>query len=101
MQGEGVVRGGESDDEGAVVGAGEDKGFFACYGDTADVTDLAFDGEAVDRLGGEGAVAAVQEDGAEVGVIPSHFDRVLVKISNEQDIGKAVVVCVDHHGVAI
>src|SRR5579872_7440467 len=91
----------ETNNHRAIVVAGQNKCFLAAYPDAADMPHLAFDGKPVDRLRGERAVPAVYENGAEVGVISSHLDRVLIIVPHQQDIRQAVVIGIDDDGIPV
>ena len=71
----------ESDHGGAVVVANQDIGRYAADEDRMDMANLAFDGQSIDRRGCQRIMALIEQDRAIVGIVTSHLNIIVVKIT--------------------
>ena len=90
----------KTDDAGTVVVFYQNERLFSGQIDLTNMADLASDGQAVQGNGGYGVVSLVEQDGAEICVISSHLDIVVIIVPEQKDIREAVAICIDDNRVA-
>ena len=73
----------EADDHSAVIVPDEDERGLTTDGDRADMSHLSFNGQTVEVAGGKGMMAMVDQQGAEIGVIATDANIVIVIIPDQ------------------